>query len=317
MIQRKRSTPAGQHRAVLLQKVLEVLSPQPGEIVADCTLGWAGHGVELLRRVGPHGRVVGIDFDADTLPHARQRLEAMGFPFSLHQGNFAGLPSILRGLGIERANVVLADLGMSSMQVDDPERGFSYRRDGPLDMRMDRARGKTAAQILAVIPESELTDALRSLGDEPNAKAIAAAVVASRTSQPITRTEQLSRIIVESTQKQDWRLHPERHRWELHPAARTFQALRILVNRELASLTEFLRILPGVLAPAGRVAVITFHSGEDRLVKGAFRVGFEGGAYSMISKEPIRAEFEERTANPRARSAKLRWARRANVLAAP
>src|SRR5262249_800085 len=150
------STPPGEHRAVLLQEVLDVLDPQPGHVVVDCTVGWAGHAVELLRRVGPAGKVIGIDFDADNLPHARERLERVGHPFALHQGNFAGLPAILASEGLAAVDHVLADLGMSSMQVDDPERGFSYVRDGPLDMRMDRSRGRTAAQLLAAISAQEL-----------------------------------------------------------------------------------------------------------------------------------------------------------------
>src|SRR5438067_472571 len=142
---RKRSTPPGQHLAVLLPEVLAALDPQPGQTVVDCTVGWGGHAVDLLRRVGPQGRLIGIDFDPDNLPRARERLEAVGFPFALHQGNFAGLPAILAAEGLSRADAVLADLGVSSMQLDDTSRGFSYVRDGPLDMRMDRTRGQTAA----------------------------------------------------------------------------------------------------------------------------------------------------------------------------
>src|SRR5262249_5930164 len=145
----RRSTPAGEHRPVLLAEVLAALAPQPGETVVDCTVGWAGHAAELLQRVGPGGRLLGIDFDADHLPRARERLQAVGHPSPLHQGNFAGLPAVLAGEGPAGVDMVLADLGMSSMQVDDPERGFSYVRDGPLDMRMDRSRGRTAAQVLA------------------------------------------------------------------------------------------------------------------------------------------------------------------------
>src|SRR5262249_33729533 len=141
----RRSTPPGQHLPVLLDAVLAALAPQPGEVAVDCTVGWAGHAAELLRRVGPHGRLIGIDLDADNLPRARERLEAVGLPFALHQGNFAGLPGVLAAAGVAAADVLVADLGMSSMQVDDPERGFSYVRDGPLDMRMDRSRGRTAA----------------------------------------------------------------------------------------------------------------------------------------------------------------------------
>jgi 16S rRNA (cytosine1402-N4)-methyltransferase len=318
----QRSTPAGEHRPVLLDEVLAALAPQPGDIAVDCTLGWAGHAVELLRRVGPQGRLIGIDFDPDNLPRARERLEAVGFPFSLHQGNFAGLPAVLAREQVAAVDVLVADLGMSSMQVDDPERGFSYVRDGPLDMRMDRSRGRTAAQLLETIGEAELRQALHDLGDEPEAERIAAAISAARqATQPMRRTGELARIIMEAVQPAiqgtAWRLHPAPGRWNLHPAARTFQVLRILVNRELANLEQLLRVLPACLKPGGRAAVISFHSGEDRLVKAAFREGQRTGVYAAVAPEPVRAALEERAANPRSRSAKLRWARRCKPLAPP
>src|SRR5262245_26244692 len=147
----RRSTPAGEHRPVLLDEVLATLDPHPGQVIVDCTVGWAGHAVEFLRRVGPNGRLVGIDFDADNLSRARARLASVGHPFSLHQGNFAGVQGILAVEGRDGVDLLLADLGMSSMQVDDPERGFSYARDGPLDMRMDRSRGRTAADLVATM----------------------------------------------------------------------------------------------------------------------------------------------------------------------
>jgi 16S rRNA (cytosine1402-N4)-methyltransferase len=294
---------------VLLDEVLAALDPQPGEVAVDCTVGWAGHAVELLRRVGPHGRLLGIDFDADNLPRARERLAAVGFPFSLHHGNFAGLPGVLAAEGVSAADVLVADLGMSSMQVDDAERGFSYVRDGPLDMRMDRSRGRTAAQLLATIPETDLARALRELGDEPEAERFAAALVAARQREPLERTSDVARVLLEASRGKGWRLHPAPGKWNLHPAARTFQVLRILVNRELANLEQLLRVLPHCLRPRGRAAVISFHSGEDRLVKAAFRDGRHASVYAAVSEEPVRASFAERTDNPRARSAKLRWAR--------
>jgi 16S rRNA (cytosine1402-N4)-methyltransferase len=318
MARKPRSTPVGQHRPVLLQEVLEVLSPKSGETAVDCTIGWAGHAVELLHAVGRDGRILGIDWDAENLSTARQRLEACRGTFSLQQGNFAGLPSILASNELNRVDLLLADLGMSSMQVDDPERGFSYRRDGPLDMRMDRSRGRTAAQVLATIPETDLAQAIEEFGDDPEAARIAATIVTARRKEPIERTSQLARIVMDAVRPEssgEWRLHPRRNRWEIHPAARTFQALRILVNRELANLEQLLRVLPDCLRPGGRAAILTFHSGEDRLVKLAFRTGLQAGAYAAISSEPIRATLEERTANPRSRSAKLRWALRGDTLA--
>lgn len=312
---RPRSTPAGEHRPVLLDEALAALRPQPGEIAVDCTVGGGGHSVELLRRLGPSGKLIGMDLDGGNLPQARQRLAALELPFALHSGNFAGLPQVLALEGLSAVDMVLADLGMSSMQVDDAERGFSYVRDGPLDMRMDRGRGRSAAELLATLPPEEIARALRELGDEPEADKIAAAIVAARGQQPLERTGDLARLIRETTQgpaaTKKWRLQPTPGRWEIHPAARSFQALRILVNRELANLHELLRVLPHCLRPGGRAAIISFHSGEDRLVKAAFRDGLRTGVYVHVSEEPSRASFAERAANPRSRSAKLRWAEQA------
>jgi 16S rRNA (cytosine1402-N4)-methyltransferase len=310
---RKRSTTPGEHRAVLLEEVLGAIDPQPGQTVVDCTVGWGGHAAELLGRVGPHGRLIGLDFDSENLVQARARLQAVGFPFVLHQGNFAGLPAMLASEGLSKVDAILADLGVSSMQLDDAERGFSYSRDGPLDMRMDRSRGQTVAHLLASLSQADLAQALASYGDEPDAERIAAAVVAARQRTPLERTRQLAQLIAETTgwgeQGKRWRLHPSRGRWNLHPAARTFQALRILVNRELQNLQALMRVLPSCLAPGGRAALISFHSGEDRLVKASLRDGLRAGLYAEAAAEPIRPTPPERLANPRSRSAKLRWAR--------
>jgi 16S rRNA (cytosine1402-N4)-methyltransferase len=307
-----RSTPPGEHRPVLLDEVLAALQVQPGAVVVDCTAGWAGHSVELLQRCGPDGRLIGLDLDPTNLPRARERLTALNLPFALHHANFAGLPAVLAAEGLTAVDALLADLGMSSMQVDDPERGFSYVRPGPLDMRMDPGRGRSAAQLLGTISEQELANALREFGDEPDADRIALAIVTARQQQPLARTEDLVRIIRAATgSATPWKLHPAPGRWNLHPAARTFQALRILVNRELANLQQLLRVLPECLRPGGRAAIISFHSGEDRLVKAAFRDGQRLGIYDRVSPDPLRATETERTANPRARSAKLRWAQRA------
>src|SRR5262245_50223906 len=306
-----RSTPHGEHRPVLLDEVLSALAPRPGETVVDCTLGWAGHAVELLHRVTPGGRLIAFDLDADNLPRARARLEEVGGDFTLHHGNFAGVTAALAAQGVEQIDALFADLGMSSMQVDDAGRGFSYARDGPLDMRMDRTRGRSAAEVLVTIPEPELARALRDYGDEPDAERVAALLVAARKERPLERTSDVARLLVEAQGRGGWRLHPAKGKWNLHPAARTFQALRILVNRELANLEQLLRVLPSLLRAGGRAAVISFHSGEDRLVKAAFRDGLRQGVYSAVSDEPVRAGAAERQANPRSRSAKLRSARRA------
>jgi 16S rRNA (cytosine1402-N4)-methyltransferase len=304
----RRSTPAGEHRPVLLDEVLHALDPLEGAVVVDCTVGWGSHSEQLLRRAGPGGRLIGLDLDADNLPRARQRLEPIGHPFTLHHANFAGLSAVLAAEQVERVNALLADLGMSSMQVDDPQRGFSYVRDGPLDLRMDRSRGRSAAQVLAVISEAELAQALRELGDEPDAERVASLIVEARQRMPLERTADLARLLTDAAGTGRWRLHPAPGQWNLHPAARTFQALRILVNRERANLEQLLRILPDMLKPGGHAAIISFHSGEDRLVKTSFRHGLARGIYAAISPEPVRPAFAERQSNPRSRSAKLRWA---------
>jgi 16S rRNA (cytosine1402-N4)-methyltransferase len=293
--------------------VLAALDPQPGEVVVDATVGFAGHATELLRRVGSTGKLIGLDLDADNLPKARAGLEAVGPPFALHQGNFAGLPQVLAAEGLSAVDAVLADVGVSSMQIDDAGRGFSFARDGPLDMRMDRARGKTAAQLLNTLPEGDIARALREFGDEPQADAIAAAIVAQRASQPLERTHELAELIARAASVRIERPGPgvpTPRQQRLRPAARVFQALRILVNRELANLEHLLRVLPDVLRSGGRAAVISFHSGEDRLVKLAFRDGLRAGVYAAVSEDAVRATGDERFANPRSRSAKLRWARR-------
>ncbi len=309
----QRSTPAGSHRPVLPDEVLAVLDPQPGEIAVDCTLGLAGHAVLILQRLGPSGKLIGLDWDQDNLARARDRLAATGFPFAVQHGNFAALPNLLAVEGLTGADVILVDLGMSSMQVDDPDRGFSYVRDGPLDMRMDRSRGRTAADLLATIAEADLAQALHELGDEPEAERVAAALVEARSQEPLRRTADVARVVgaalgQPTTRETGWRLRRGRRQWQTHPAARTFQALRLLVNRELGNLQHLLRVLPQCLRPGGRAAIISFHSGEDRLVKAAFRAGLQAGVYERIAPEPLRAGPEEKLANPRARSAKLRWA---------
>ncbi|MFO0810289.1 MAG: 16S rRNA (cytosine(1402)-N(4))-methyltransferase RsmH [Gemmataceae bacterium] len=304
---RPRTTPEGGHVPVLLNEVLATLAVRPGEVVVDCTLGKGGHAAELLKAIGPTGKLIGLDLDSDNLPGARERLEAVGHPFALHQLNFAGIRQALGSEGLTHADAILADLGVSSMQIDDAERGFSFVRDGPLDMRMDRTRGKTATQLLATTPAEELARAFAEYGDEPEAAKIAAAIVAN----PPTTTRELAALVEVAAPVRIEKPRPgvpTVRQQKLRPVARVFQALRILVNRELANLTALLRTLPDVLSPGGRVAIISFHSGEDRLVKQAFRDGLRAGVYAATSDETVRATWAERQANPRARSAKLRWA---------
>jgi len=299
------------HVPVLLDPVLEVLAPRPAQVVVDCTLGLGGHAAALLERVRPDGMLIGIDFDPANIALARAKLDAVvaragGGRFELFHNNFAALPTVLAQAGVEHVDAVLADLGVASPQIDDPARGFSYRQAGPLDMRMDPTRGQPASALLNRMPERELAAALLELGDETDAPRIAELIVRHRQSQPITTTEQLTAIVCEA---RDFTLRRAAGA-KLHPAARTFQALRILVNRELANLDRLLAVLPDVLKPGGAAAVISFHSGEDRKVKDAFREGLRGRIYAEVSREPLTADESEQKHNPRSRSAKLRWARR-------
>jgi 16S rRNA (cytosine1402-N4)-methyltransferase len=293
------------HIPVLLDATLRVLDPQPSQTFVDCTVGLGGHAAALLRRVGSSGRVIGIDFDPANLERAQATLSAVGPNFELFHNNFAALPTVLAQAGIERVDGVLADVGVASTQIDDPARGFSYRRPGPLDMRMDPTRGQPASALLARMCERDLADALLELGDETDAPQIARLIVERRKLEPITTTEQLTAIVCEA---RDFTLQRAAGA-KLHPAARTFQALRILVNRELANLDRLLAVLPDVLKPGGVAAIISFHSGEDRRVKESFRRGLREGIYGEISSDVVIADEAEQRTNPRSRSAKLRWAR--------
>src|SRR3989440_2438961 len=277
------------HVPVLLEQVLEILSPRPGETIVDCTLGLGGHSAAILERIKPDGLLIGIDFDPNHIAIARAKLEPIGGKFELFHNNFAALPTVLGQAGVERADAVLADLGVASPQIDDPARGFSYRQPGPLDMRMDPTRGQPASALINRISERELADALLELGDETDAPQIARLIVQRRKTKPITTTEDLMAIVCEA---RDFTLQRAAGA-KLHPAARTFQALRILVNREMANLDRLLAVLPDCLKPGGVAAIISFHSGEDRRIKEAFRDGFRGGIYSAISREVIVADESE------------------------
>lgn len=299
---------------MLLDEVLDVLAPRPGQIVIDCTTGLGGHSAAILDRIqgsetGPRGRLIGIDLDASNLAIARARLERVGGSFELFHTNFAGLQGVLAKAGVEEGSVdaVFADVGVASTQIDAPERGFSYRKPGPLDMRMDTSRGQSASGLVNRLSEAELAAAFLELGDETDAPQIARLIVERRMVKPIETTEELMAIVCEA---RDFTIQRAAGA-KLHPAARTFQALRILVNRELANLDRLLAVLPSVLKPGGIAAIISFHSGEDRRVKAAFRDGVRAGIYEAESREPITASEDEQADNPRARSAKLRWARRA------
>ena len=309
-------TPAGSHRPILVAEILEALALKPGQIVVDCTLGYGGHTREMLALVAPagtkrRGRLIGLDVDPLEQPKTIARLRAAGWDedvFTAVRSNFAGLPKVLTELGLEGADAILADLGISSMQLDDPTRGFTFKDDGPLDLRLNPTRPPSAAEWLARVKESDLAAALKENADEPKADLIAHELVARRADTPFTRTQQLAEAL-----RSILRLPIPGRGQETDdtPVRRVFQALRIAVNDEFGVLDLFLRNLPFCLKPGGRVAILTFHSGEDRRVKHAFKAGLRDGLYSAASEDVVRAGREELRANPRSSSAKLRWAVRA------
>ena len=303
----KGGTPAGQHVPIMVEEVLEALAPVPGERGVDATLGWGGHARHLLERLTPGGQLLGLDADPIEVPRTEARLRRLGFDegtLIVRRMNFAGLHAALLGAGWnDGADLVLADLGASSMQIDNPARGFSYGAEGPLDMRMNPNRGLSAAAWLERATADTLARVLADNADEPHAARIADALAAERRRPGTTQAlASAVRAALAGTVRDDDADLSVR---------RVFQALRIEVNDEFGVLDALLRGLPNCLRPAGRVAVLTFHSGEDRRVKHAFAHGEREGLYAVVTREVIRASAGERHDNPRSRSAKLRWARRA------
>ena len=297
-------TPAGMHVPIMEREVLHCLRPNAGEVAVDCTLGWGGHARAILERVRPGGRVIGIDVDPIELPRTEARLRSAGFGcdvFVARHANFAGLPKVLGAERLTRVDVILADLGVSSMQFDNPDRGFSYKGVGPLDMRMNPRSGQPAAQLIARSSAEDLARLLEANADEPHARLIARLL----TQQPLDTTHAVDRVLRAGLHSALPRLTKADVKMSIR---RTFQALRIAVNDEFSALDALLRSLPQCLAPGGRVAILTFHSGEDRRVKKAFRAGFRTGVYSAVADEVIRSAREETFANRRAAAAKLRWA---------
>lgn len=304
-------TPAGSHRPIMVAEILDALALQPGAVVVDCTLGFGGHAGEMLAHLAPGGRLIGLDVDPVEHPKTTARLRAAGWDeeaFTAVRSNFASLPKVLAELGLTGADAILADLGVSSMQLDDPARGFTFKTDSPLDLRLNPARPPSAADWLARVSPATLAATLTENSDEPQADLLARELTVRRTQTPFTRTRQLAEAI-----REIFREHQPRHDPETDDdcVRRVFQAIRIAVNDEFGVLDLFLRRLPDCLKAGGRVAILTFHSGEDRRVKQAFREGLRAGIYAAASEEVIRAGQEERRANPRSTAAKLRWAVRA------
>lgn len=293
-------TPAGMHVPIMVREILEVLSPRPGDLAIDCTLGYGGHARRILPLLQPGGRLIGLDVDPIEQPRTEERLRALGFGpdvLTVRRANFAALPRVVAEEGL--ANCVLADLGVSSMQIDTPSRGFSVKIPGPLDMRMNPAKGLSAADFLARISAADFAAILRENSDEPRAEPLAAQLAGRH----FPLTSDLASAIRATLAKM-----PEAEQDK--SIRRVFQAIRIAINDEFAVLDTLLRRLPECLAPGGRVAILSFHSGEDRRVKKSFEAALAEGRYSAISDDVQRAAPEETRDNPRATSAKLRWARK-------
>jgi 16S rRNA (cytosine1402-N4)-methyltransferase len=299
------STPAGTHLPVMLAEVLEALAPLESARVLDCTLGWGGHAAELARRAGPKGSLIALDRDGEELARTEARLRAQGLGITARQCDYAGARAVLGALGWTGVDALLADLGVSSMQLDRPDRGMSLKFDGPLDMRMDRSRGLTAAQWLRTVGEARVAEALARFGDEPDAAKIAAALarLAAEGRSPKT-TRQLAAAVTEAKGLGKDRVR-KTDAFAPHPATRTFQALRIAVNSERESLSQLLRDLPALLRPGGRAAFLTFHSGEETLVGKALAEQAAAGLWRAPLEAPRKPSPAEVKENPRARSARL------------
>ena len=312
----KGKTPADTHIPILVDEIMATLAPSPGAVVVDCTLGYGGHAVELARRIGPSGKLFGLDVDGGQLERTSIRLGELcpDVPMAFHRSNFAGIGNVMRREAPEGFDIIFADLGLSSMQIDNPDRGMSYRHNGPLDMRMDERRPQTAADLLNTLTQEALSEALAELSDEPDHRALAQQIVAQRQCEPFARIGQLVELVlaVKGLTLTEFKRQQRQTPGGLHPAARTFQTLRMLVNDELGSLKELLRVAPYCLKPGGRIGIISFHSGEDRLVKHAFADGCRNGLYQAIADEVITPTRAEIAANTRSTAAKFRWAVKAS-----
>ena len=287
------------HNPVLSSEVIDFLNPAPGQIIVDATIGGAGHSEQILQRITPGGMLIGIDRDEETLRLASERLRPFEGSFKLINKNFKYLKEILKDLGVNKANGIIFDLGISSIQMEARERGFSIKNDGPLDMRMDRSQILTAKDMVNRLRETELSDIIRDFGEERFHRRIAKRIVEERRHKEISTTAELSDVILRS-------LPYSHNKYKIHPATRTFQAIRIKVNDELGSIQEALNALPETLEKGARCCVISFHSLEDRIAKNTFKEFKAQGLFNILTKKPIAAKEIEVISNPRSRSAKLR-----------
>ncbi len=303
----KGSTPAGMHISICVNEILDFLQIQPGQQGLDATLGYGGHTRRMLEKLQGQGHMYALDVDPIEIVKTKQRLADAGYGegiLTIKQTNFRNIDQVAEEAG--GFDFILADLGVSSMQIDNPDRGFTYKFDGPLDLRLDPEKGESAAERLREVSYEELVGMFQENSDEPYAEEIAAVIMKrNRTKNYVETTTQMKEAIEEALS-----FVPEKERKEAvkKSCQRCFQALRIDVNSEFEVLYDFLDKLPDALRPGGRVAILTFHSGEDRLVKRAFKAGAKSGIYSEVSKDVIRPSAEECARNPRARSTKMRWA---------
>lgn len=289
------------HKPVLLKEIIHYLNLASGKIIVDATIGTGGHAEKILKKISPKGTLIGIDRDPESLKIANERLNTINSSFKLLNENFRNLKKIIKDIAVGGVDGILFDLGISSVQMESAERGFSIKNIGPLDMRMDRSQNLTARDLVNTLSESELSHLIRDFGEERFHKRIAKAIVNRRRRKTIDTTEELADLISTAM--------PYKSRWErIHPATRTFQAFRIKVNDELGAIEQSLKDAPYVLRKGGRLCVICFHSLEDRIAKNVLKGFARDGVFHIITKKPIRPREDEIIDNPRARSAKLRVA---------
>jgi 16S rRNA (cytosine1402-N4)-methyltransferase len=287
------------HTPVMAEDVLRLLAPRPSEVILDATVGRGGHAAMIVEHLAPGGRLIGLDLDPGNLEFVKHRLQTAPVPVQLLHGSFSESPQLLNDVGIDAVDGLLADLGFASVHVDDPARGFSFSHEGPLDMRFDPTAAVTAADLVATADQQELADIIWRYGEERFSRRIARKIVESRRNTPILTTRQLSELCIA--------VYGSRaRRQRIHPATRTFQALRIAVNDELGRLNGLLERIPRLVRPGARIVVISFHSLEDRAVKLAFRRFATEARADLLTNKPIRADAGQRAANPRSRSARLR-----------
>lgn len=293
------TTAAPAHEPVMTAEVLAYLAPRPGQTIVDATVGLGGHSAQILPRLGPQGRLIAVDCDAQALEVSRQRLSRWAGQMTFVHDRFQQLPDILARCGVTAVDGILLDVGISSMQLDAPERGFTFAYEAPLDMRMDPESDVTAQDLINYLSERELAQVFWAYGEERYSRAIARAIARQRRGAPLRTTTQLAALVEHTVPRGRWPRH-------IHPATRVFQALRIAVNHELDALRTVLPSAMAHLTPGGRLVIVTFHSLEDRLVKHAFRQAAREGEVTVLTKKPVVPGAEERQRNPRARSAKLR-----------